>query len=117
MDNENQQNQQNIQVNFPELTEEKVIKLIGDGIARGLYSVFTIMIIIGCGYWMYGYFFNDISIDATDLSEEVRSGMLLHIDYETGCHYLSKRDSNSLIERKLPNGKHYCEERGINKRF
>ena len=51
------------------------------------------------------YNWSDFNRDSTD--SEKRSGMEIHIDALTGCHYLSKGKS-SLLPRNDNNGKHIC---------
>ena len=52
------------------------------------------------------YNWSDYGRDNTD--GETRSGMGLHIDALTGCHYLSKGKS-SLLQRNDKNGNHICQ--------
>lgn len=49
-----------------------------------------------------------VGYDDTDNHEtNTRSGLALHIDYGTGCHYLSNQ--NSLIPRVDDLGNHICK--------
>lgn len=48
--------------------------------------------------------------DSTD-SEKGRSGLILHIDNLTGCHYLSVPFSG-ITPRLDKDGKHICDKKG-----
>lgn len=61
---------------------------------------------------VYGYVRSYPNYDDTDdVVNKVRSGMVLHIDYGTGCEYLSTRTlltTSDLIPRRDEYGKHIC---------
>ncbi len=57
---------------------------------------------------VYGimYIFN-VGYDSTDSQVHGRSGLKLHVDDMTGCHYLSSCDGG-IIKRFDSKGKHIC---------
>jgi len=47
--------------------------------------------------------------DTDNLKNKERSGLILYIDYGTGCHYLKSGAFDSLVPRLDKNGKIVCE--------
>lgn len=73
-------------------------------------TMMLILLVIIYG-WIRGYPGYD---DTDDAFNKVRSGMVLHTDYKSGCQYLSTRTlfaTSTLIPRVDVRGKHMCTAR------
>lgn len=52
--------------------------------------VIGMALVLLIAFWLIGLASSKVKpLDATDFSEDHRSGMSLHFDWETGCEYLS----------------------------
>jgi len=76
-------------------------KVISEGVSKGIISAYAWTVVPLCiAFYVVGYFSDR---DSTD-SEDERSGMTIHVDNLTGCHYLNK---SSLTPRLTKGGVHY----------
>lgn len=68
----------------------------------------SIVVAVGClGIWVGLILF--YPADSTDKSQSERSGMSLHVDHETGCHYLGG-SWGGITPRVDRDGNHICRE-------
>jgi len=72
-------------------------------IAVLLLVVFTSPKVVKVGNWWSKY------DDTDNLKGKEKSGLILYIDYGTGCHYLKSGAFDSLVPRLDKNGKQVCE--------
>lgn len=91
---------------------ELVKRLEGYALSVAWITVLAVLLVS-----IYGWIRNYPGYDDTDdIYNGVRSGMVLHTDYKSGCQYLSTRTlftSSTLTPRVDVRGKHMCTaERG-----
>jgi hypothetical protein len=73
------------------LTQKAAFKDIGHALAKGIMgSVFTVVGLISIASFGFRVVF-PADIDATDKSATQRSGLVLRVDYATGCEYLESK--------------------------
>lgn len=80
-----------------------------EGYVLTLIWVVALVVILASIYgWIRNYPGYD---DTDDAFNKVRSGMVLHTDFKSGCQYLSTRTlftHSTLIPRVDKSGKHVC---------
>lgn len=84
---------------------------ISEGILNAVIYFISILVLSGaiilCGYFVATKF--TYTYNTTDSKESFeRSGLTIHVDNRTGCHYLLS-SSGSLIKRTDKNDNHICE--------
>jgi hypothetical protein len=76
---------------------------MGIMIAVVLLVIFTSPKTVKFGSWFSKY------DDTDNLAKRQRSGLILYIDYGTGCHYLKSGAFDALVPRLDKNGNQVCE--------
>jgi len=99
-------------IKLPDMDDKFFTRVIGDGMARGIYSIFTICIIIQTCAMIYLKL--TFEPDVTDRGD-LKSGMTMYTDYGTGCQYLKSGFFAAPTPRMGPDGNQIClTERELN---
>ena len=87
--------------------DKKQLSKIGFHFSMGFFQALGAVLILG---WMLGRAGNmlEIGLDDTDASNWHRSGMEVHLDHRTGCHYL-RGESGGLTPRLNRDGTQVCD--------